>query len=248
MARNAPDSDVRSDLMSELNRRIEALDNDKMVVPGGEWTRTAILYKQAADATVYALKDSSSWSQMISALPTNDREFFMEFVKVRDNSQREEILRVASPFLKKALALAWGQKPPEEETNEEFFEKHELPRSDWAGWAPQYDLKDIQVKTIENEGMMLSDFGYYDSQLRDPAVQDAPTTNFSGTTKHHNIAAVKKNLEAALKGAGLEDVDITVTPGPTGGFTAIKAAIKQMMGFRDAQKQVEESLSMQASI
>ena len=248
LQRNAPQSEARDALISKLNERIGMLDTDKMVVPGGEWTRTAILYKQAADSTMAGLKKESTWSQIITALPTNDREYFMEFVKERDPDRREEILRYASPFLKKALLLAWGKSPQKELTNEQFFKKHELPKENWAGWAPQYDLKDIEVKTIENEGMMLADFGYYDSQLRDSKVHDAPTTNFSGTSRDHNIASVKRNLAAALHGSGLKNVDISVQPGPAGGVTSITAAIKHMLGIRTIQRQVDDSLSMQASL
>nr|DAK26581.1 MAG TPA: hypothetical protein [Caudoviricetes sp.] len=250
LQRNAPESDARNELISGLNKRIEALDTDKIVVQAGEWTRTAVIYKQAADATMVGLKKNSTWSQLVSALPTNDREYFMEFVKERDNDRRNEILKTSSPFLRKALMLAWGKTLPKslQIENEEFFKYHELPKKNWAGWAPQYDLKDIEVKTIENEGMMLADFGYYDSQLRDPKVRNAPTTNFSHTSKSHNINALKENLKDALQGNGLKDVDISITPGPSGGFTSIVATIKHMLGMRTLQRQVDESLSMQASM
>jgi hypothetical protein len=193
---------------------------------------------------MYALKEGASWSEIITALPTNDREYFMEFVKVRDPSKRAAILDTASPFLKKALSLAWGQDVPDQEDNESFFAKHELPQENWAGWAPQYDLKDVEVQTIENEALSLSDFGFYESQLRDPDVIDAPSVNYSGTSKGHNEAQVRKNLKTILAGEGLEDVDISVQAGPSGGTTSIIASIKTMMGFRDTQKRVNDSLSM----
>lgn len=237
-----------SGIMSFFDSKIKTLDRENTMVEVGEWTRTALLYKQAADSTMYGLKDRSSWSQIVTALPTNDREYFMEFVKVTNPSKREEILRFASPALKRALALAWGKTPEKQESNEDFFKRHELPKENWAGWAPQYDLKDIEVKTIENEGMMLADFGYYDSQLRDSKVQDAPTTNYSGTDEKHNEAAVKKNLQKILYGSGLKDVDISVQPGPSGGVTSIIAIVKTMLGFGETQEKVNESLSMQASM
>ena len=250
LQKNSPESKIRDELISDLNKRIEALDTDKIVVPAGEWTRTAVIYKQAADSTMTGLKKNSSWTQLVTALPTNDREYFMEFVKERDPEKRNEILKSVSPFLKKALLLAWGKDLPKnlQVKNEEFFKYHELPKKNWAGWAPQYDLKDIEVKTIENEGMMLADFGYYDSQLRDPKVHDAPTTNFSHTTRSHNAEAIKKNLKDVLQGNGLKDVDISITPGPSGGATSIFVAIKHMLGMHTLQKQVDESLSMQASM
>ena len=247
-----------------------------MILPGGEWTRTALLYKQAADSTVYALDSNSSWSQMVTALPTNDREYFMEFVKERDPDKRKKILRTVSPALRKALCLAWGITDPDEamgnkagnwilkkmpsivqrglglvgieadsykqQSNEEFFSEHELPSSNWAGWSPEYDLKDIEVKTIKNEAMNLADFGFYDSQLRDEKVQGAPVLRYTGTTESHNEAQVEAHMKKILRGAGLKDVDISVQSG-TGG-TSIYAAIKTMMGARDQQKMVDDGLQM----
>ena len=200
-----------------------------------------------ADATMYALDENSSWSQIVTALPTNGREYFMEFVKEVNPDKRNVILNKVSPFLRKALQLAWGQTVDEQEDNETFFAKHELPVANWAGWAPQYDLNNIEVKTIENEAMNLSDFGYYDSQARDEKVINAPTVNYRGMSRDHNEAAVKNYMEDVLKGAGLKDVDISVEAGPTGGGTTIWAAVKQMMGIRTEQKMVENSLSMQSS-
>ena len=242
---NAEESPLRKQLISRLNQKIDILNGEKMVLPGGEWTRTALLYKQARDSTVYALKKNSSWSQIVSALPTNDREYFMEFVKERNPDNRAKILRYVSPSLQKALKLAWGQKPDKEKTNERFFRDHELPSAKWAGWAPQVDLKNVEVKTIKNEAAMLADFGFYDSQERDPKVINAPTARFSGTSKSHNSEMVSQNLKKALEGAGLHNVDISVMPGPSGGGNSIKAAIKTMLGMRDVQRQVNDQVYSQ---
>ena len=247
LQQNSRPSTQRDELMKKLNAKIADLEGDTMILPGGEWTRTALLYKKAADATMYALDENSSWSQIVTALPTNDREYFMEFVKEVNPDKRNVILNKVSPFLRKALQLAWGQTVDEQEDNETFFAKHELPVANWAGWAPQYDLNNIEVKTIENEAMNLSDFGYYDSQARDEKVINAPTVNYRGMSRDHNEAAVKNYMEDVLKGAGLKDVDISVEAGPTGGGTTIWAAVKQMMGIRTEQKMVENSLSMQSS-
>jgi hypothetical protein len=247
LQQNALDSPERQELMKKLNAKIADLEGDTMILPGGEWTRTALLYKKAADSTMYALDENSSWSQIVTALPTNDREYFMEFVKEANPEQRDVILNKVSPFLRRALQLAWGQTPEEQEDNESFFKRHELPVADWAGWAPQYDLNNIEVKTIENEAMNLSDFGYYDSQTRDEKVINAPTVNFRGTSRSHNEKAMEKYLESVLKGEGMKGVDISVEAGPTGGGTTIWAAVKHMVGIREQQKEVETALSMQSS-
>lgn len=247
LQRNARDSDERQDLMKKLNQKIQDLEYETMLLPGGEWTRTALLYKQAADNTMYGLTKDATWSQIVTALPTNDREYFMEFVKQRDEDKRQEILKYVSPSLARALSLAWYQEETPKEDNEEYFQKHQLPLENWAGWAPQYDLRDIQVKTVANEAMNLSDFGFYESQLSDPNVIYSPDINIGGDSNSDNSLRVKQNLNGILKGAGLEDVDISVQPGPSGGLTSIFAAIKTMIGFRQEQKLINDGLIMQTS-
>ena len=240
----AGDSDQKSRLIDMLNTKIKALDSEVTVMPGGEWTRTALLYKQAADSTMYGLKEGSSWSQIITALPRNDREYFMEFVKERNPEKREDILNSVSPALQKALSLAWGKKPPKTESNESYFRDHDLPVANWAGWSPNVDLEDVQVKTIENEAMNLSDFGYYESQLRDEDVINAPTLKYD--KEGDGIFSVRKKLRNILQGSGLKDVDISVEAGPTGGATTIKASIRRMLGMREQQRQINSTLQMQS--
>ena len=224
------------DIIQALNEKIKALENRKEIFEGGEWTRTALIYKQAADATMAALDENSSWAQIITALPTNEREFFMEFVKERDEDKRNEIFEMVSPSLQKALALAWKRPLPKEEDNASFFANHELPDSDWEGWQPDTDLKDIEVKTIQNEGMNLSDFGFYESQLRDPDVIDAVPMDFRNNSD--NFVTIRKNLLTTLKGYGLKNVDISIGPGANG--TQIMASIKTWLGIGEQQKKIDE--------
>ena len=75
---------------------------------------------------MYGIGKDSSWAQIITALPSTDKEYFMEFVKERNPDKREEILRYASPFLRKALALAWGTATPKSQSNAEYFKHHKL--------------------------------------------------------------------------------------------------------------------------
>lgn len=227
------------DMIKALNDKIKALEDHKEIFEGGEWTRAAIIYKQAADATMAALDDNSSWSQIITALPTNEREFFMEFVKEKNESKRDEIFETASPSLQKALALAWKRPLLKQESDASFFADHELPDENWEGWKPDVDLKDIEVKTIQNEGMNLSDFGYYESQLRDPGVINAEPMDFRHN--NDNFVKIRRNLRQSLNGRGLKDVDISICPSANG--TQIYASIKSWLGFGDQQKKVNEYMN-----
>ena len=235
-------NDDKKSLMKSINKKMHALEEDTTIIEGGKWTHTALIYKQAAESTMYGIGKDSSWAQIITALPNTDKEYFMEFVKERNPDKREEILRYASPFLRKALALAWGTATPKSQSNAEYFKHHKLPTSDWEGWKPDTDLKDVEIKTIENEAMNLSDFGYYESQLRDPNVINAPTIDYHSTD---NSLSVKHNLERILRGKGLKNVDVNVSSNTGLDTHQIVADIARYTGSDKLQSMVDESLEMQ---
>lgn len=237
-------NDDKKDLMKALNKKINALGDDTTIIEGGKWTHTALIYKQAAESTMYGIGQNSSWAQIITALPTSDKEYFMEFVKERDPDKRQEILRFASPALQKALSLAWGTDAPKTESNQEYFKKHKLPTSKWKGWTPDVDLKDVEIKTIENEGMLLSDFGFYESQLRDPEVANAPAIDYHS---RDNASSVKSNIKKILSGRGLKDIDINVTSNTDIDTHRIISDIAVYTGSSKLQKMVDNSIDQQTS-
>ena len=237
--------DKESDESSYLKKKLQAILNKvdmsgDEIFEGGEWTRAALLYRKAAKATVYAMNSNTTWAQMISALPRNDREYFMEFVKERDPDKREEILDHVSPSLNKALRLAWKMKVDKQKSNEDYFETHNLPTPYWAGWDPNNDIDDIQVKTVANEGMNLSDFGYYESQLEDDdnAAKTPPINHWNN--KNQSAEDVKANLKRILQARGLKNLDISVEP--TIGATNIIASIKKWAGMKENQERIDDEI------
>ena len=98
--------------------------------------------------------------------------------------------------------------------------------------------KDVEIKTIMNEGMNLSDFGFYDSQARDPNVLMAPELEAISSP-----AEIKGNIERVLRGRGLEDVDINVTTANNISGTQIMTDIGIYTGVADMQRRVDESLN-----
>lgn len=238
--RKASDSVEKEHLMSILNNKINALSTQTSILTGGEWTHSALIYRQAAQNTMTALQPGASWSQIVTALPTNDREYFMEFVKERDANKRQEIMRTVSPQLRKALNLAWGKTTEEidiDEENENFFTTHNLPSEAWIGWRPNIDLKDVEVKTIANEGMNLSDFGFYESQVRQPEVINAPEIHLRGST-----AELSDNLKRILEGQGLENVNISISESSSGTGHQIIANIGLFTGLKDLYSMTNDSI------
>lgn len=233
----------RNYLNKMLNRKINALKEDTEIIEGGQYTHSALIYKEAAESTMYGLKSNASWATIIKALPSTDREFFMEFVKERDEDKREEILRYASPFIKKALSLAWGTDAPDTVSNEDYFkqENHPLPGSDWAGWKPgeEHNLDNIEMKTIHNEGMLLSDFGYYENQLEKHDAMYAPKI-----TANESHESVKRNISKILEGRGLHNVEVNVVANGHDG-NKIMADIGVYTGNRKIQHMIDDEIAQQ---
>ena len=245
-SRTDPEKD---ELNKILTNKINALANEPArLVDGSKWAISALVYKNAAEATMQGLKKDSSWSQIVTALPTNDREYFMEFVKERDEDKRRKIMRISSPALQKALMLAWGKTKSDKSDsekmaeNQQYFQHHYLPTADWEGWRPDVDLKDVEVKTIANEAQNLSDFGFYESQLRDPKTVAAPDLPHDRANRGVDI---RRELKRILQGKGLRNVNVDVTESATLSTTQIKADIKTYTSGRQKQKMINRSIADQ---
>ena len=226
-------NDLKDALIKLVNSRISELDTKPSLIEGGKYTQSAIIYKKAAESTMYGLKNGASWSEIVTALPTNDREYFMEFVSETDQGKRDKILKAVSPSLKKALQMSWGMKPAKQKSNEDYFQEHYLPDKDWLGWHPEIDLDDIAVKTIDNEAMNLSDFGYYESSLREPGAVNATPLPYNHENRDLRLSAEIKRI---LNGSGLNNVEVNVSQNNTMGPTDIIANIGVWAGFKSQQK------------
>lgn len=204
-----------------LRDRLEQLEQQQVTLHGGEYTRSAALYKQAAENTMYYMTTQSTsrnWYDIIKALPKNERDYFHAFKDVVDSDEREKIMDVASPMLRRALKQVWGMEQEEIESNESYFQGRNLPNFLWSGWNPKVDLADVKVKTIKNEGMLFSDFGIYESQLRDPDVIKAPNLS---PYESQDPVTLKANLEATMYGLGLTGVEVSVEPKASSGIDAV---------------------------
>ena len=113
----------------------------------------------------------------------------------------------------------WGEEVKEQESNSEFFSSHNLPNMFWSGWKANIDLDHVKMKTIENEGMLLSDFGMYDSSMNEPAAIAAP--EIKEMNKTADPLALQANLLSLLNGVGFNDVNISVEPSRTPGIQMI---------------------------
>jgi len=213
------------------------LSDDMTTLVAGKYTEQAIMFHQVAESTVYALNKDSEYSDIIRALPNTEKEYFVEFAKITDERRRREILKNVSPSLAKALKLVWYQEDTETESNESFFERHNLPDPLWAGWDASTNLDNIKAKVIYNEGMQYADYGIYSSSYEDPEVINAP--NIDNIHDGSNPLSVRVNLNTVLSGIGLTDKRIQVNPTQDEGVIDVVSNVTAVLGYK-----IEKALSI----
>jgi hypothetical protein len=214
------DENVKSKLSSTINAEIYKLQTPEQYYSMGKYTKAALAYKKAADTTIYGLTKYSSSADVLRALPKYDRDYFLEFANEKDPHERKKILKYISPYKAKALHVLWQDgKVKKEKSNKKFFSNHNLPNMFWSGWRPDVNLDNVKMKTIENEGMLLSDFGYYDSAKNEPAYQKAPEINNIHSAP--SPMALQRDMLTLLNGVGLHTVDVSVEPSSASGLQIV---------------------------
>lgn len=213
-----------------INKKFGRLSEDMTTLAAGEWTEQAIMYHQVAESTVYALNKDSEYSDIIRALPSTEKEYFVEFAKVTNEKQRRAILRNVSPSLSKALRLVWYQEETETESNESYFTTHNLPGPLWQGWEASSNLEDIKAKVIYNEGMQFADFGIYSSTYEDPEVINAP--NIENIRNGDDPITVRAKINTVLSGIGLTEKQIQVNPTQQDGIIDIVTNVTSVLGYK----------------
>ena len=202
----------------EQNNRLNSLRSTQLILKGGEYTRSALLYKQAMESTMYGLQDTATWQDIMKALPKYERDYFAEFMKEKDPDEREKILREASPFMRRALRQVWNMEYDKGESNENYFQHNNLPGVFSDVWNPNIDMNDVKAKVIKNEAMIPSQFGIYESQYQEAETINAPNISRKGDQSY---LEVKMQLESILNGFGLIGVDVSVSPSATSGVQSI---------------------------
>ena len=213
-----------------INKRFGRLSDDMTTLTAGEYTEQAIMYHQVAESTVYALNKNSEYSDIIRALPSTEKEYFIEFAKVTSEKQRREILRNVSPSLAKALKLVWYQEDTEVESNESYFLNHNLPGPLWEGWSASSNMEDIKAKVIYNEGMTYADYGIYSSVYEDENVINAP--NIEGIKDSDDPITVRAKLNTIMNGLALSDRQIRVNESSNDSIVDVFNNVTAVIGYK----------------
>jgi hypothetical protein len=188
--------------LNAINKEISGLkEAGNHMFKGGKYTKSAVAYKKAMESTIYGMSDMATQDEILAAVPDQYKDYFQEFMKVTDKSEQKKILSYLPDYLKRPLQAAWGQKLEDIQSNRKYFKSHKLPNFTWRGWKPNINLRHVQMKTIENEGMLLADFGFYDSEKAKAHYTMAP--DIENYNQASSGIGTLLNLGAELRGFGV---------------------------------------------
>ena len=196
--------------MLKINQKMQALQAQQTMLKGGKYTKAAVAYKKAMESTVYGLSEGATQDEILAAVPDQYKDYFISFMNETDKKERKKILKTLPEFLRKPLQIAWREKVNKLDSNRKYFKKHALPGLGWRGWKPNINLKHVKMKTIQNEGMLLSDFGYYESEKSKAQYQMAP--DIENYDKGQSGLSYLANMTSALSGLNVSLQNISVEP------------------------------------
>lgn len=205
--KNSTNEKIQSKL-AEIQQQRQALEEqNNMFFKGGKYTQSAVAYKKKAESTLYGLSPTSTKDELLAAVPDEYKDHFQAFMDVTDKHEQKQILKYMPDYLKRPLQISWGQKPDKMKSNYRYFKRKNMPSMFWKGWKPNVNLKYVKMKTIQNEGMMLSDFGYYESEKAKPMYEAAPSID---DYNNNSGQLYRTNLLTSLHGMGIGPMNISV--------------------------------------
>jgi len=174
------------------------------------------------------------WTHFYRALPAQERPYMDAFMREVNPDRRNEVIEMVPPGVADALKAKWnqldfkqGQRKSDDRAAEEitdYFRNKNLPKQGWMGWHPMANIEDVQVKTLDQEGMDAHDFnlGWMDQRRRmtnspfgsGPLNIDESTGNAVYPDTQLRASDIKQSINKAIKMLGLEGyVHLNITPG-----------------------------------
>gem|GEM_PF-5701089 len=198
-------------------------------------TQRAITDKEPLDyitnvATIYRTSRSTSWAKLIIAAPQNN--FFEEGLE-----KHEETLKNYSSYTKKKLKNTWRQEPMDQEVNRISVGEKHLPG---PIWRQENELENVNMKTIQNEGMLLGDYGYHESQSLNAGINHITNIKSQRFTNSLNLVA---SINTILKGMGLVGVDVNVSPSSKMGVEVKANIMNTSSNTQYIEKKIQDLLN-----
>lgn len=222
-----------SDAISEVNDKINTLKTYREIEEIPALALKALEYHDASEKTMYGYDSGEPLQNIISALPKKDRDA-MKYLLKTPEEEREEMLKIAPKYLRRALQSAWGYEVDEKPELEEYFQEHQLPDENWEGWNPDINIDAIKTKLVNSEGLDNSEFNIWDDDIdyaNSVGSIPLPSIDFQS-----NAIDIRNKLYKVLSGVGLDDVNINMSYGGQGMNMSLNIE-------NDRRKEVEEKIN-----
>ena len=213
------DKEAVESQLDTVRTGLKTIDADRPNQQLGQYSMLALRYRAEYESTLHGADENGDMTKIFRALPNKDREFFTEFMKAAP-SEREEILRMVPKDQRRFYQAKWGMDVDEKENLRGYFNNHHLPDENWDGWKPDTSLENYKIKIVKNEGLEMTEFGYWgDDQKRAEASQ--ATVLPMGLSAMLDVT----RLEKALRGAGLTDVAVSMNTAQSEGENKISLSM-----------------------
>lgn len=234
---------------SAINAELEKISQDKGELYLPESFLQALSYKEERDTTLYAIDPYGDRMELMKAFPYKDKWFVQDFINATDE-EKEKILKLVPENQRRIYKALWGMGLEDQKPLEYYMQKYDIPDWNWEGWRPEYSLEDIKVKAVQEAGLDMSSFNFWDDDIAasqyvpdlqegdgggNEFYQERPPSNFKG------FNALKQNLINILQGQGLRNVNVVVTPN-VGSESQVNFTYTE-----DRQDEIEEHLRQYGS-
>ncbi len=194
--------------LAEVEAQLAQLDGDRSSGPVDSYTALALRYKDEFESTLYGAAQTQNFNNVYRALPTKDKQYFTAFAKASPR-EREEILQLVPENQRAIYQQQFGMKVDRQQSLDDYFKTHNLPGKDWSGWDPREALDNIKIKVMKNEGIELTEANYWEDDER---IAEASNAEAVAVNKARLSSGINKaRLEEILRGAGLKNVQITLS-------------------------------------
>lgn len=202
-------SEAIAEELDSIKEELSSFGNEEVLAEVGPYTALALRYKDAYESTLYAAGtgETYDYNKIYRALPYKDRPYFTEFIKASPKD-RQRILELVPDNQRPIYQRYFGMDIEEVESMDSYFSERNLPDSNWEGWEAGQSLDNVKIKVMRNEGIDLTEANYWpeDEAIADQSGLDAVEIESSDLSTKIDTG----ELEKVLRGAGLENVSITL--------------------------------------
>lgn len=208
------DNEAVDSELEALASDIGDVEADKHLIKAGSYTSLALQYRKEYESTLYGMDaQGAEIKDVLKALTPKDRKYFSAFMESTNQKERHRILRAVPDDMRRLLQGKWGMKMDKKESIGEYFKKHYIPDSNWEGWNANNSLDDIKIRVMQNEGVELTESGYWADDVKRADMNGAQAIPMHSMSSKLDMGRLQK----ALHGAGLTDVRVTMDVQPSDG-------------------------------